>query len=146
MAILARMIRHAALLVALLWAGTVTAEAEDLQVVVHLSQQSMTVYENDFPAYEWPVSTARRGYHTPVGTFHPLRLERTWYSRKYDLSPMPYSIFFHGGYAIHGTREIRRLGRPVSHGCVRLRPDNAKILFDLVRQYGRDDTLITIEP
>ena len=69
------------------------------------------------------VSTARRGYRTPVGKYRPTRLERMWYSSKYENSPMPYSIFFLGGYAIHGTYEVKRLGRAVSHGCIRLHPE-----------------------
>jgi lipoprotein-anchoring transpeptidase ErfK/SrfK len=96
--------------------------------------------------YSWLVSTARRGYRTPIGLFHPVRLERMWFSTRYDLSPMPYSIFFRGGYAIHGTNEIGKLGRPVSHGCVRLHPANARRLFELVRLYGKGAAEITIRP
>ena len=92
----------------------------------------------------WPVSTARRGYRTPVGSYKPYSLQRMHYSRLYDDTPMPYSIFFRGGYAIHGTAEIRNLGRPVSHGCVRLSPDNARSLFELVQSHGRQNTTIEI--
>jgi lipoprotein-anchoring transpeptidase ErfK/SrfK len=96
--------------------------------------------------HNWIVSTARRGYRTPIGTFRPLRLERVWYSTVYDNAPMPYSVFFHRGYAIHGTIEISKLGRPVSHGCVRLHPDNARMLFELIRRYGRSATTIVVRP
>jgi len=120
------------------------AEAAELGVRIDLSEQIMTVEVDGFPAYTWPVSTARRGYRTPTGRFRPIRLERVWYSRKYDNAPMPHSIFFHGGYAIHGTTEIRSLGRPVSHGCIRLHPDNARVLFGLVRDYGAGSTIIAI--
>ncbi len=92
----------------------------------------------------WPVSTARRGYRTPTGSYKPYSLERMHYSKLYDYTPMPYSIFFHGGYAIHGTTETRNLGRPVSHGCVRLSPDNARSLFELVQSHGRQNTTIKI--
>jgi len=132
------------LFAALLGRPAIAAPGE-MRAVISLSRQSLTVYEDGTPVYDWPVSTARRGYHTPIGVFHPIRLERTWYSLKYDLAPMPYSVFFHGGYAIHGTTEIRRLGKPVSHGCVRLHPANARILFDLVRQYGWSDTTIVVQ-
>jgi lipoprotein-anchoring transpeptidase ErfK/SrfK len=120
------------------------ARATQLAILIDLSEQTMTVEVGGRVAHKWLVSTARRGYRTPTGRFHPIRLERVWYSSKYDSAPMPYSIFFHGGYAIHGTLEIRRLGRPVSHGCVRLHPDNARILFGLVRSYGRGSTVIAI--
>lgn len=117
---------------------------DSLSVRIDLSSQRMRVSIKGRPAYVWPVSTARPGYRTPIGRFRPIRLERVWYSSIYENAPMPYSIFFHGGYAIHGTYDTRNLGRAVSHGCVRLHPANARTLFDLVRQYGRANTLITI--
>ncbi|MHC2791847.1 lipoprotein-anchoring transpeptidase ErfK/SrfK [Mesorhizobium jarvisii] len=120
------------------------AFAAKVEVLIDLSQQRMMVEVDGGDRYSWLVSTARRGYRTPVGHFHPVRLERTWFSTRYDLSPMPYSIFFRGGYAIHGTNEVGKLGRPVSHGCVRLLPANARRLFELVRLYGKGATEITI--
>jgi lipoprotein-anchoring transpeptidase ErfK/SrfK len=116
----------------------------DLRAVIDLSEQRLHVYLDGVHRYTWLTSTARRGYRTPVGSYRPIRLERSWYSRKYDWAPMPYSVFFYGGYAIHGTTEIRNLGRPVSHGCVRLHPNNASILFDLVRRYGSANTRIVV--
>jgi lipoprotein-anchoring transpeptidase ErfK/SrfK len=56
-----------------------------------------------------------------------------WYSRKYDNSPMPYSVFFRGGYAVHGTSYVKQLGRPASHGCVRLPHAFAAKLFGATR-------------
>jgi lipoprotein-anchoring transpeptidase ErfK/SrfK len=53
-------------------------------------------------------------------------------------------VFFHGGYAIHATGAIRNLGRPASHGCVRLHPSNAAALYSLVQQYGPRRTRITL--
>lgn len=103
-------------------------------ITVDKSAQELTVNVDGATQYRWPVSTGRWGYNTPTGTFRPQRLERQWYSRKYDWSPMPYSIFFAGGYAIHGSNEISRLGRPASHGCIRLHPKNAAVLFDLVKR------------
>lgn len=121
------------------------AAPKDVEILIDLSQQSMDVMLHGDHAYHWKVSTARPGYRTPVGRFRPYRLERVWFSIKYDNAPMPHSIFFLGGYAIHGTTEIRKLGRPVSHGCIRLHPDNARILFGLVRQAGMTNTGITIQ-
>jgi lipoprotein-anchoring transpeptidase ErfK/SrfK len=115
-----------------------------VRAVIDLSEQRLSLFVDGRFNDAWPVSTARPGYRTPTGTFRPIRLEREWYSRKYDWAPMPYSIFFLGGYAIHGTTEIKRLGRPVSHGCVRLHPSNAARLFELVRQAGRANTTIVI--
>ncbi|WP_338692692.1 L,D-transpeptidase [Bradyrhizobium sp. 26S5] len=71
-------------------------------------------------------------------------LARRWYSRKYYNSPMPHSIFFHRGFAIHGTYELTRLGGPASHGCVRLHPSHAAQLYGLVERNGRGGTRIQI--
>lgn len=98
--------------------------------------QRMRVIVDGQLAYTWPVSTARKGYQTPAGRYRVQRMERMWYSRKYDMSPMPNALFFHGGYAIHGTYSVAQLGRPASHGCVRLSPANAGLLFNLVREHG----------
>jgi lipoprotein-anchoring transpeptidase ErfK/SrfK len=111
---------------------------------INLSRQRMEVTVDGVPRYSWPISTARRGYRTPVGSYRPQRMYRRYFSRKYDNAPMPYSIFFNGGYAIHGTTDLKRLGRPASHGCVRLHPSNAATLFALVRDYGPGNTRIIV--
>ncbi len=104
----------------------------------------MRVYINGIPRHSWPVSTARRGYRTPVGTFRPGRMHVRYFSKKYHNSPMPYSVFFLGGYAIHGTTAIKNLGRPASHGCIRLHPDNAARLFSLITENGKQNTKIIV--
>ncbi|MCI5076467.1 L,D-transpeptidase [Oricola sp.] len=129
-----------------LLAAPAAARAERVTVDIDLSDQQMTVRADGRILYRWPVSTARPGYRTPVGTYHPYRLEREWYSTIYDYAPMPWSIFFLRGYAIHGTTDLAHLGQPASHGCVRLHPDNAKALFDLVRSVGMRESLIVIRP
>ncbi|MGC1777481.1 MAG: L,D-transpeptidase [Xanthobacteraceae bacterium] len=115
-------------------------------IVVHVDRSSerMDVIVDGAPRFRWRVSTARRGYITPPGIYHPQRLAVRWYSKKYDNAPMPHSIFFYGGYAIHGTYEIAGLGRAVSHGCVRLDPGNAAILYDLVERRGMGSTTIVV--
>jgi len=57
---------------------------------------------------------------------------------------MPHSIFFTGGYAIHGTNAIKGLGRPASHGCIRLHPSNARTLFNMVQRAGRSNSRVKI--
>lgn len=108
------------------------------------SAQQMTVSIRGETRHAWPVSTGRAGYGTPTGRFRPQWMARRWFSRKYYNSPMPHSIFFHKGYAIHGTTYIGRLGRPASHGCVRLHPRNAATLFALVQRYGTGNTRIVV--
>ena len=119
------------------------ARAEIL-VNISKSQQRLEVVVDGAEAFRWPVSTGRAGHATPSGTFRPHDIARHWYSRQYSRTPMPYAVFFHRGYAVHGTMESYNLGRPASHGCVRLRPDNAAILFWLVRKHGIKNTKVVV--
>lgn len=123
----------------------VSSAAAGLVARVDISSQTMTVIQNGKVAYRWPVSTARKGYVTPTGSWRAKRIHRMWYSRKYDMSPMPYSVFYHRGYAIHGTGAVSRLGRPASHGCVRLHTANAKVFYSLVRKYGMRNTRVIVQ-
>ena len=132
-------------LVAAVLVSAAPAKASTILARVDISAQRMDVFVDGWPRYSWPVSTARRGYVTPVGVYTAKRLEVMWYSRKYEMSPMPHSIFFNGGYAIHGTYYVRRLGKPASHGCVRLHPDNAATLYSLVEANGMASTQIIVE-
>lgn len=116
----------------------------DLRVRISKSQQTMHVYVDGDLAYVWPVSTGRGRYDTPGGTFRPHRLERRWYSTKYSGAPMHNAVFYSGGYAIHATTEVSRLGRPASHGCIRLAPGHARAFYALVSQHGAARTRIAI--
>ena len=140
--------RTGALLRALLTAGVLSLSAgaarTSVLVSIDKSTQRMSVSVDGVPRYHWAVSTGRAGYGTPSGTYRPQRMERTWFSKEYYNSPMPHSIFFHGGYAIHGSYEIHRLGGPASHGCIRLHPANAATLFAVVKQRGMSDTTIVV--
>jgi hypothetical protein len=106
-----------------------------VQIDIDLSSQTMHVTSST-GSYDWPISSARAGYYTPDGTFAPQSLQSIHFSKKYYHSPMPHSIFFAGGYAIHGTYETAWLGHPASHGCVRISPANAATLFEMVKQEG----------
>jgi lipoprotein-anchoring transpeptidase ErfK/SrfK len=126
-------------------AGLVLTPARaDVVVRIDKSSQRMAVSVDGAMRYSWPVSTGRRGYGTPSGVFHPQMMARRWFSRKYYNSPMPHAIFFHRGYAIHGTYDLARLGGTASHGCVRLHPSNAAALFALVERRGRGNTRIVV--
>jgi len=115
----------------------------DVLISVDKSTQRLSVIVDGVHRHTWPISSGTDG-GPPSGSFRPERLERMWYSRKYDWSPMPHAIFFYHGYAIHGTGYISRLGRPASHGCVRLHPTHAATLFQLVQSYGNSRTRIEI--
>ena len=121
-----------------------TKPPPEVDITVSISEQTMTVDVDGWPYGRWKVSTARDGYYTPRGSWRPFMLKKMHYSRKYDNSPMPNSIFFLGGYAIHATYYIKQLGRPASHGCIRLHPQNAAKLYSLVQKRGMRSTRITI--
>jgi lipoprotein-anchoring transpeptidase ErfK/SrfK len=116
----------------------------DVVARVDLSSQRMHVIVDGSHYATWSVSTGRGGYRTPTGSHRPKLLKETHYSSRYHGSPMPFSIFFRGGYAIHGTYEAQALGRPASHGCIRLHPSNAAELFSLVSRHGKSNTRIIV--
>jgi lipoprotein-anchoring transpeptidase ErfK/SrfK len=132
------------LLTAALIVSPPTASAEIL-ITIDKATQRMTVAVDGAERWTWPISTGRRGYATPSGRFTAFRLEKDHYSREWDDAPMPHSIFFtRKGHAIHGSYEIKHLGRPASHGCVRLHPGNAAKLFALVERRGVTDATVVV--
>lgn len=121
-----------------------TAQAGVL-ITIDKSAQRMNVSVDGNQRWYWPVSTGRRGYDTPSGSFRPFRMEASHFSRRWDNAPMPHSIFFTSiGHAIHGTYESAYLGSAVSHGCVRLSTENATQLYDLVKAEGMSNTRVTV--
>jgi hypothetical protein len=116
-----------------------------LLITIDKSTQRMSVVLDDLQIFDWPVSTGQRGYDTPSGEFKPFRMEKDHFSREWDDAPMPHSIFFTmRGHAIHGTNHVKGIGQPVSHGCVRLAPQNAATLFKLVKQEGMANTRVVL--
>jgi L,D-transpeptidase catalytic domain len=127
--------------------GIFSMPEADASVLINIDLSSQTMHvRSDSGSYDWRVSTARSGYRTPRGTYRPYQMLRMHYSHKYHMSPMPYSIFFAGGYAIHGTYETASLGRPVSHGCIRLAPGNAARLFQMVHAEGAEISITGTPP
>lgn len=123
-------------------AGVASAQA-GVNVRVDIAAQRIQVTTTDGESYNWAISSGRKGYRTPSGVYRPTRLEKNWYSRKYG-GAMPNAVFFRGGYAIHGTTAVGSLGRPASHGCIRLHPTHAAKLFALVKKHGAGQTRIAL--
>ena len=130
--------------VAVLLALVPSAASAEVVARISKSGQTMDVYVHGTHYYSWPVSTGRGRYATPSGTFRAKRLERRWYSTKYNNAPMHYAVFYSGGYAIHATTKIGQLRQPTSHGCVRLAPSHAAKFYSLVSSHGAARTRITI--
>ncbi|WP_280140583.1 L,D-transpeptidase [Methylocapsa palsarum] len=121
------------------------ARTPALLVNIDKSNQRMTVWVDGRPVYEWPVSTGRPGYSTPSGTYTATSMNAIWYSKQWDNAPMPHSVFFiKDGHAIHGSTDLKNLGKPVSHGCVRLAPKNAATLYALVKENGLENTQVVV--
>jgi lipoprotein-anchoring transpeptidase ErfK/SrfK len=110
------------------------------------TNQKMTVFLDGVETYVWPISTGKGGYSTPSGTYTATSMNEIWYSKQWDNAPMPHSIFFmKDGHAIHGSNEVKNLGKPVSHGCVRISPENATTLYALVEKNGLENTQVVLK-
>lgn len=120
------------------------ATAAKVVATVNLSSQTMTVTHGGVVKYRWPVSTARKGKVTPTGSWSAKWLSRNHRSSRYNNAPMPYSIFYSGNYAVHGTNQVSRLGRPASSGCIRLHPSNAAVLFSMAQREGLRNMKIVV--
>jgi uncharacterized protein (TIGR02246 family) len=116
-----------------------------LLVNIDKPKQTMTVSLDGMQTYEWPVSTGKAGYSTPSGSYTATSMNEIWYSKQWDNAPMPHSIFFmKDGHAIHGSLDVKNLGKPVSHGCVRISPENAATLYALVAKNGLENTHVVL--
>jgi L,D-transpeptidase catalytic domain len=135
----------APLLAAAFGAPLATAAQADILITIDKSTQQMSVAVDGAQRYTWPVSTGRPGYDTPSGAFKPNRMDADHFSQEWDNAPMPHAIFFDmNGHAIHGFFDVKHLGYAVSHGCVRLSPEHAATLFDLVKTEGMGETKVVI--
>ena len=123
-----------------------SANTPDIEIIIDLSDQRMQVLVQNALWYDWPISTGRAQKATPSGNFGITRMHRSYFSKTYDFIPMPYSLFFYHGMAIHGTDDMDNLGSPVSRGCVRLPKIEAETLYELVYSFGAERTKIRIKP
>jgi len=131
--------RTALTFLALSAAGTSTAFATSILAEVHIAAHRLNVFVGVKPTYSWGIATARRGYHTPRGTYYVTALDIDAYSRKYDAS-MPYAVcFIRGDYCIHAGHSI---GRNASHGCIRLATPHAIRFFKLASANRGSTTIV----
>jgi lipoprotein-anchoring transpeptidase ErfK/SrfK len=117
---------------------TATVSISEQKMFVDVTRNGVT------QSFVWKVSTGKTGFETPTGAFKPTWLSKNHVSKTYDNAPMPFAVFFTGGYAIHATDAVARLGKPASHGCVRLSTENAAAFFQLVEATGKWNTEIVI--
>ena len=125
--------------------STPAAKGSSVLIAIDKTKQKMSVFIGGAKKYNWPVSTGRPGYSTPSGTYTASSMNEVWFSKEWDNAPMPHAIFFMtDGHAIHGSYEVKTLGKPVSHGCVRISPQNATTLYALVGKSGLKNTQVVL--
>jgi len=98
---------------------------------VDLSEQRLTAYEASSPVRTMLVSTGLPQTPTPVGQF------RIWIKLRYDdmagadyyIEDVPFVMYFHEGYGLHGVTWHGNFGHPMSHGCVNLLTEEAEWLY-----------------
>src|SRR6202166_3321101 len=135
----------ASLITAVLALPCASAAFANIDIAIDKNTQQMSVAVDGAQRYTWPVSSGRPGYATPNGTFKVNRMDADHCSQEWDNAPMPHTMFFDmRGHAIHGFSDVKHLGLAVSHGCVRLAPANATVLFNLVKAQGMANTSVTI--
>jgi len=137
-------IAAAGIALAMSFAAPVAASAASIVARVDISSQTMTVLQHGRVKYRWRVSTARAGKVTPTGQWTAKWLSKNHRSSRYNGAPMPYSIFYNGNFAVHGTNQVSRLGRPASAGCVRLDVENAATLYSLTQRVGLKNVRIVV--
>ena len=117
------------------------------------SKQTLYLHLNGELLDSFWVSTGLPSYETPEMNLRPSGpLFKKYTSKKFPggnfqgLGNMPYVVFIKGGYAIHGTTtgNFAKLGKPASHGCIRLHPLNARIFYELVNRIGLENTWVSI--
>lgn len=140
-----RIIAGIALALSVVAGAPAASQAASLVARVDISTQTMTVIHHGEVKYRWRVSTARQGKVTPAGSWSAKWLSRNHRSSRYNNAPMPYAIFYSGNYAVHGTNQVSRLGRPASAGCIRLDTANAAVLYRLAQQEGLKNTRIVVQ-
>lgn len=128
---------------------TYTMNPQDLAdegrwIDVDIGSQLVTAYSGANPVRQFPVSTGTAAHPTVMGQFRIwLRLRYTDMSGPgYYLPNVPYTMYFYKGYALHGTYWHSNFGTPMSHGCVNLRTEDAKWLYDFASQ----GTLVNVHP
>ena len=140
-----KLIASALLCASLLFTAPSAVDAGQLIAKVDVFEQVMRVYQNGKQIHKWPVSTARKGKYTPRGQWRGKFLSKHHKSSLYNNAPMPYSIFYSGNFAIHGTNQTSRLGRPASAGCIRLHTSNARKLFAMTQQVGTRNLKVVVQ-
>ncbi len=100
-------------------------------IEINLANQRLIAWEGGVPVYAVIISTGKESTPTPTGVFAIQTRHRStrMQGADYDVPDVPYTMYYYGGYAIHGAYWHNRFGTPVSHGCINVAVDHARWLF-----------------
>ncbi len=120
-----------------------------VKLTVDLTRQRLEVKSPKLNT-EFKISSGLLPAHGTPGSgkcYGPDSVESMHYSSLYNNAPMPNTVFFNGNIALHGTSAANEalLGKPASHGCVRLSRANSRIVFNLVRENGKPNVVICVK-
>jgi len=100
---------------------------------VDTDQQTLTAYEGDRMVFATLVSTGKKGWETPTGTFHVwLKVRHAvmhGHRVPYLVEEVPDILYFGHDVALHAAAWHDRFGTPVSHGCVNVSMQDGDWLF-----------------
>ncbi len=110
---------------------SVSGPVADRWIDINLSRQRLTAYQGNTAVFSSLISGGLPNTPTVVGRFKIYTKLRATRMRGpgYDLPGVPYTMYFYRGYAIHGTYWHSNFGRPMSHGCVNMRTQDAAWLY-----------------
>jgi LysM repeat protein len=102
------------------------------RITINLSNQTLTAYQGDVVVMHTYVSTGKAETPTVTGTFEiGIKYEsQRMYGPGYDLPGVPWVMYFFRDYAIHGAYWHMNWGTPMSRGCVNMRPEEARMLYE----------------
>lgn len=105
-------------------------------VHVDLSEQALVAYEGAQPVYATVISSGKEGYEPPTGLF---QVQQKYISTTmnatdpidgfYEVEEVPWTLYYHGGYALHGAYWHTDFGKVRSHGCTNIAPVDARWLY-----------------
>ncbi|MFN6518026.1 MAG: L,D-transpeptidase [Nostoc sp. CreGUA01] len=112
--------------------SSISKTSQPRWIEIDLSEQRLRAWEGKKLVHSYRISAGKRSTPTPIGRFRINSKYRThrMRGRGYNIPDVPYTMYFHRGYAIHGAYWHNRFGTPVSHGCVNLPVKQARSLYN----------------
>lgn len=122
--------------------GANTAKG-DKHIYINLATQTLYAFQGKTQVMKTLISSGKWG-RTPTGNFNvwvkirSTRMAGGSGADAYDVPNVPYVMYFYNDYGLHGAYWHNNFGHPMSHGCVNMRPIDAKELFSWVDAPTKD--------